>query len=133
MKKNIVLTAMPAIMFYGAVSISLAFAQSGQPGLYAFRTGANGPCPRLDWHVTLEPNGNLVGFVAWDNMEHMAKLAGSLNKDGTFRMEAHEIGGTGKTATVEGTATGNYINISINGTGNPCDGRYLNFPRTVSE
>jgi hypothetical protein len=115
-----------------AASLSPALAQSGQPGLYAFHTGpVVGGCPGLDWHITLGPDNTLTGFVAWDQGKHMARLAGSMNKDRTFEMDAQEVGGTGRKATVKGSAGGNTINAVINGSGTACDGNNLAIPRVV--
>jgi hypothetical protein len=115
-----------------AASFSPALAQSGQPGLYAFHTGpVVGGCPGLDWHITLGPDNTLTGFVAWDQGKHMARLAGSMNKDRTFEMDAQEVGGAGKKATIKGSASGNYINAVINGSGTACDGDNLAIPRVV--
>jgi hypothetical protein len=115
-----------------AALVSPAFAQSGQPGLYAFHTGpTRGGCPGLDWHVTLEPGNTLNGFVAWDQGKHIAKVAGSINTDRTFQMEAQEVGGAGRKATVKGSAAGSNINVVISGTGTACDGVNLTIPRVV--
>jgi hypothetical protein len=115
-----------------AALLGPAWAQSGQPGLYAFHTGpVVGGCPGLDWHITLEPDNTLNGFVAWDRGHHMARLEGSLKKDRSFEMEAQEVGGAGRKATVKGTAAGTNISVVINGSGTACDGAYLNIPRVV--
>jgi hypothetical protein len=109
-----------------------AFAQSGKPGLYAFHTGrAVGGCPGLDWHITLEPDRSLVGFVSWDHGQHIAKLAGTLNKNNEFEMDAKEVGGAGRTAVVKGKAAGDNVNVVITGSGIACDGISLNVPRVV--
>jgi hypothetical protein len=115
-----------------AALLGPALAQSGQPGLYAFHTGpVVGGCPGLDWHITLEPDNSLNGFVAWDRGAHMARLEGSLKKDRSFEMEAQEVGGAARKATVKGTAAGTNISVVINGSGTACDGAYLNIPRVV--
>jgi hypothetical protein len=107
-----------------------ALAQSGTPGLYAFHTGpVIGGCPGLDWHITLAADNSLEGFVAWDRGQHMARLQGTLNKDRSFEMAAQEVGGAARKATVKGTASGNYINAVISGSGTPCDGDNLAIPR----
>ena len=116
-----------------ALSLSPALAQSGQPGLRAYHTGpAVGGCPGLDWHINVGADNSLTGFVAWDGGQHIARLVGSIKKDRTFEMEAQEVGGAGRKATVKGSAGGTNISISINGIGNPCDGVILNVPRTVA-
>ena len=58
----------------------------------------------------------------------MARLEGKLNKDRSFEMDAQEVGGQGRKATVVGRAGGGYINITIHGTGTACDGQNLPFP-----
>lgn len=112
-----------------AASLSPVLAQQGKPQLFAYHSGpVVGGCPGLDWHITREPNGQLSGFVGWDHMQHMAKLEGSINKDRNFVMEAKEVGGAGRTATVHGYAGGAYINTMITGSGTPCDDLWLNIP-----
>ncbi|WP_158921169.1 hypothetical protein [Acidisphaera sp. S103] len=125
-------------MFYGQivtvalsalVAASPAMAQSKKAQLYSYHTGpAVGGCPGLDWHVTVEPDNKLDGFVAWDRGQHIARLDGVLNKDGTFEMAASEVGGAGRKATVKGKAGGAYINAAIYGSGTPCDGINLPIP-----
>jgi len=125
-------TKLAIIAALAASSLNPLLAQSGQPGLYAFHTQpAKGGCPGLDWHVTVEPNNSLVGFVAWDQGKHVARLEGSIKTDRTFEMAAEEVGGASRKATVKGTAGGNNINISINGSGTPCDNIILSIPRVA--
>jgi hypothetical protein len=115
-----------------AALLSPALAQSGSAGLYAYHTGpVVGGCPGLDWHITVGKDDSLIGFVAWDQGKHMAKLAGSIKKDRTFEMAAEEVGGAGRKATVKGSAGGNTINIQIAGSGTACDGDNLTIPRVV--
>jgi len=124
---TVAIAALSTATVFGA-----AFAQSGKPGLYAFHTGrAVGGCPGLDWHITLEPDNSLVGFVSWDRGQHIAKLDGKLNKDGEFEMDAKEVGGEGRTAVVKGRAGGDNISVVIEKSGTACDGISLNVPRVV--
>jgi hypothetical protein len=128
-KSSAKLTAVALLAF---MSPGAVWAQSGQAGLYAFHSGpVKGGCPGLDWHVTLGPDDSLDGFVAWDAGQHMAKLKGSIQKDRTFQMDAQEVGGAGKKATIKGSAAGSFINIVVSGTGTPCDGNNLAIPRVV--
>ena len=83
----------------------------------------------MDWHITLGADNSLVGFVAWNQGKQIAKLEGALRKDRTFEMAAQEVGGQGRKATVKGTASGDYINAQINGSGTACDGDNLTVPR----
>jgi hypothetical protein len=119
------------VVLSAAVSLSPALAQSGAPGLYSYHTDpVVGGCPGLDWHITVGKDDSLAGFVAWDQGKHIAKLAGTINKQRTFEMNAQEVG-TGKTAKVVGTAGGTTINVQINGSGTACDGVNLTIPRVV--
>jgi hypothetical protein len=120
----------------GAAMLALAAAMPASPvwaqtkgGLYVYHTSKVDKCPSLDWHVTVEPDNSLVGFVGWDNMKHMARLEGKLDKNGAFEMDAHESGGAGRNATVKGTATGNYLTIYIDGSGTACDKQVMQVPR----
>jgi hypothetical protein len=99
--------------------------------LYAFHTRpVIGGCPGLDWHVTIMPDDKIDGFVAWDHKKHMAALDGELKKDQTFEIAAKEFGGTGN-AVVTGKIAGDYVNLTINGSGTPCDGEILPVPRAA--
>jgi len=99
-------------------------------GLYSFHTDELGACPGLDWHVTLGPDGKLTGMVSWDGMKRLAKLQGNIQPDGHLTMNAQEVGGSG-TATVVGSATGNFLTLTINGTGGPCDGKTVQVGRNT--
>jgi hypothetical protein len=132
MRPKVFSTRLTIIALSMAALIGPAFSQSGQPGLYAFHTGpARGGCPGLDWHITVEPDNTLNGFVAWDQGKHIANVAGSIDKDRTFQMEAQEVGGAGRKAAVNGSAGGSNINVVISGTGTACDGVNLTIPRVV--
>jgi hypothetical protein len=130
MKSNRLLAKVAVIALAAAGSWSPALAQN-KGGLYVYHTRPNGGCPGLDWHITIEPNDSLVGFVAWDQMKHMARLAGTVNKDRSFEMDAQEVGGTERKATVKGTAGGDFITASIDGSGTACDKKLLQIPRNV--
>src|ERR1700744_3145483 len=115
---QIVMAALSAL-----VAASPAMAQPKKAQLYSYHTGsAVGGCPGLDWHITVEPDNKLVGFVAWDREQHIARLDGQLNADRTFELAAKEVGGAQRTATIKGTAGGAYINVAIYNSGTPCDG-----------
>lgn len=129
MKPSIVLKTACVIALAATASLSPAAAQQAKGGLYVYHTGPSGGCPGLDWHIVTEPDGSLMGFVAWDQMKHMARLDGMMNKDRSFKMDAKEVGGSGRNATVSGTAAGDNIAAMINGSGTACDGKMLNIPR----
>jgi hypothetical protein len=121
-----------ASMALAGLALSLpgvAFGQGAvQANLYSFHSGRIGDCPGLDWHVNVESSGKVTGMVGWDNMTHMASLAGTMQPDGKFSLTAKEVGGP-KTATVTGLNTGSYATITITGTGGPCDGKTVQVPR----
>jgi hypothetical protein len=120
-----------AVVLSAAASLSPALAQSGAAGLYSYHTSpVVGGCPGLDWHITVGTDDSLTGFVAWDQGKHIAKVAGSIQKNRAFEMNAEEVG-TARKAKVVGTAGGNTINIQISGSGTPCDGVNLTIPRVV--
>jgi len=132
MKANLACKGIVVLVLGTAGVLNSATAQQTRAQLYAFHTGKMGACPGLDWHITVEPGNKLVGFVAWGSEdEHMARLAGQINSDRTFRMDAKEVGGAGRSATVSGTAQGEYVNAMIEGSGTACDGQRLQIPRVT--
>jgi len=113
-----------------AISIVPAMAQQVQPGrMYAFHTVPTGGCPGLDWHIVVDPDNELTGFVTWDRMKHMANLSGKLDpKTGKFHMDAKEVGGT-RTPVVEGVVTQKTAAMTVVGTGTGCDNQKIQIPR----
>ena len=137
MKLKMISAKIAVIALSAVVSLSTAQAQriprhpTAKAQLYAFHTRPASGCPGLDWHVTVEPDNSISGFVAWDRMQHMARLEGTIARDRTFKLNAQEVGGTGKTAIVSGRAGGTFLSIAISGTGTPCDDIILNVPRVT--
>jgi hypothetical protein len=130
MRSKFFCTQIAIVAFSTTLSLSPVMAQAPKGALYAFHTNpVVGGCPGLDWHLTLGADDSLVGFVAWDQGRHLAKLVGTINKNRTFEMDAQEVGGQGRKATVKGTAGGDTINAQIAGSGTPCDGNNLTIPR----
>ena len=125
---------MAAIALAAAAAFNPALAQSSKSTLYAYHTGAaEGGCPPLDWHIVKAPDNKLSGFVVSDRSHHMVSLEGEANKNGTFELDLDPTmipGATGK-VTVRGTTGGDYINLSIEGSGTKCDGITLSIPRVV--
>jgi len=123
-------TATAAAAVFAALAAQPAAAMS-EGSLYSFHTGAMGACPGLDWHVILTPDNRISGFVAWDNMQHMALLNGTMEQNRSFAINVKEVAGTGRSGVVKGAATGDYINASLEGSGTACDGKPLEIPRVV--
>jgi hypothetical protein len=76
--------------------------------LYAVHTKAMGGCPALDWHVVARPGGVLEGFVGWNDMKSIAKVSGTAMGGGElipFHMNAVELGGQARTASIYGSIT----------------------------
>jgi len=89
-----------------AATCGIASAQSApEERVYAFHSGPQGACPGLDWHVVATGN-NLKGMVSWGGMQHVAKVAGTINPNtNSFSMTAEEVGGS-RTAAISGSVTG---------------------------
>jgi hypothetical protein len=133
--KAIVLGVQTAAIALAVVAaLNPALAQQDKGTLYAYHTGAaEGGCPPLDWHIIKAADNTLTGFVASERTGHMAALKGEWNKNGTFQLDLDPQmvpGATGK-VTVNGSARGDYINLSIDGAGTKCDGITLSIPRVV--
>ena len=134
MKPIILVVRTAAIALAAAAALNPALAQQDKGTLYAYHTGAaEGGCPPLDWHIIKAPDNKLSGFVVSERTEHMATLKGEANKNGTFQLDLDPQmvpGATGK-VTVNGSARGDYINLTIDGAGTKCDGITLSIPRVV--
>jgi hypothetical protein len=91
-----------------AATCGVAAAQALPEGrIYAFHSTAQGGCPALDWHVVVGANNTLDGMISWDAMKSMAHASGSVNAQArTFSMQAKEVGGQERTATIDGTLRG---------------------------
>jgi hypothetical protein len=59
--------------------------------VYVFHSKPAGQCPALDWHVVVGPDNKLSGMVAWNNMQNMANVTGTINPDRTFSMTGNAI------------------------------------------
>jgi hypothetical protein len=108
-----------------AATCGVASAQALPGGrVYTFHSKAQGSCPALDWHVVAESNGDLSGMIAWNNMQQMARATGTVNMaNRTFSMNAVEVGGQGRTATVTGTVRQDgWLVANINGPNVACTG-----------
>ena len=96
------------------------------PGrVYVFHSTAQSGCPMLDWHVVLDESGTLNGIVSWDSMKSLARANGSMNRQtNTFLMTAKEIGGRGRTVTIDGTVnpSSGWLTANIKGANVNCMG-----------
>ena len=94
-----------------AATCGVASAQALPAGrVYTFHSTPQGSCPALDWHVVVQSNGDLSGMIAWNNMQSMARATGTVNMaNRTFSMNAVEVGGQGRTATVTGTGQAGWV------------------------
>jgi hypothetical protein len=105
-------------------SLGVASAQMPEGRLYVFHSTAQGACPPLDWHLVVGPNNTLSGMLSWDNMKSMAQATGTVNPTArTFAMQAHEVGGQGRSATIDGTVNQNgWLTANIRGQNVTCTG-----------
>ena len=85
-------------------------------------------CPGLDWYAYVDEDSNVTGTVSWAKMKHSAKFEGKIGADGTFLLQAHEVGGPGK-GTVSGKLLASYLQIRIDNSGTGCDGEWWNIQR----
>jgi len=98
------LLAASALALAAATGVASAQQQAPEGRVYVFHSKAAGGCPALDWHVAVGANNSLSGMIAWDDMKSMAHASGSINvANRTFQMTAKEVGGQGRSATVDGT------------------------------
>src|SRR3974390_3510481 len=79
------------------------------PGrVYAFDSSAQGGCPALSWHMVLQQGGVLDGLIAWNNMQSIAHVSGTVNpQTRAFQLAATEVGGQGRTANITGKVNPN--------------------------
>jgi acyl-homoserine lactone acylase PvdQ len=91
--------------------------------------------PALDWHVVLQPDGSLDGVIAWNNMQSLAHALGSLNAQSrTFQMTVLEVGGQGRTATINGTVRQDgYLVANISGPNVNCQGVIVGWFVTIQK
>jgi hypothetical protein len=81
-----------------------AMQQELPPGrVYILHSAAQAGCPALDWHIVLQAGGILDGMVSWNNMQSFARASGNVTPQRAFHMNAVEVGGQGRTATIDGT------------------------------
>jgi hypothetical protein len=107
--------------FIVCAAANVASAQT--PGtVYVLHSAPAGSCPSLDWHVVMGTNDTLTGMLGWNDMKSMARLDGTITSDKTFKMDAKEVGGAGKTAIVEGKVIPGWFLASIKGPGIDCEG-----------
>ena len=100
-------------------------AQSVPEGrLYAFHSSAQGGCPALDWHLVVGAGNSLSGMISWDDMKSLARVSGRINSTArSFSMQAVEVGGQGRSVTIEGTVGQNgWLMANINGPNVACAG-----------
>ena len=111
-----------------AASLSAASAQGLPEGsVYAFHSHASGACPALDWYVTIGAGNILSGMISWNDMKSMAHATGTYSAPqggvGTFTMSAHESGGEGRTATIDGQVRKDgWLVVNISGPNVTCAG-----------
>ena len=120
-----------------ALPTAQAFAQDVSRGdkVYDVHSEAQGSCPSLNWHIVASPDGVLTGMIAWDNMEVMASVSGTMNEppqierhpkarppqDRTFNMIATERGGQHRQANITGTIRRDgWLIADIQGSGVAC-------------
>lgn len=108
-----------------AASLGVASAQPLPEGrVYMFHSKAQGACPALDWHITVQANNTLSGMIAWNDMKSIAYATGVVNMPkGTFQLSAQEIRGQGRTAKIDGQVRQDgWLVINLRGQKVTCEG-----------
>ena len=88
-------------------ALTVAMAQQSPdilpPGrMYAFHSRPSDGCPSLDWHMVLQSDNHLSGLIATDDMSKVFRVSGTLGRNRAFHLNGEEIGGAGRTGTVDG-------------------------------
>jgi hypothetical protein len=128
MKLTTLLAGLSVVSLATIAGVASAPAQQPKGRLFAFHSAPSGACPGMDWHVVLEPDQSLVGFIAWDGMKHIAKVAGKLETGRVFHMTAAEEGGAQRKGTVKGQVEDSFIVVSFDGTKTGCDNQQISVP-----
>lgn len=115
------LAAMAAVSLLAGAAWSGAHAQAVPAGtVYVFHSNAFGSCPPLDWHLVTGPNDTLAGMISWDGMKSMAHVTGTIETNRHFTLDATEIGGSGRTATITGQVQPGWLLVNVDGQGVAC-------------
>jgi hypothetical protein len=75
--------------------------------------------------MVLQSGGALSGLIAWNNMQSVARVSGSVNlQTRAFQATATEVGGRGRTATITGNVDTNTgaLTADIQGPNVNCQG-----------
>ncbi len=128
MRLRMLFVGLPVVAGLASSFISPAQAQKPAGRLYAFHSAQTGACPAMDWHIVLNPDNSLAGFVAWDEMKHLARVSGKLETGRIFHLNAVEEGGKERKGTVSGQVEDSYIVASLTGTQTGCDNQKIWVP-----
>jgi hypothetical protein len=99
------------------------------PGrVYAFDSSAQAGCPGLTWHMVLGGGGALSGVIAWNNMQSVARVSGTVDlQTRAFQATATEVGGQGRTASITGNVneSDGWLTANIQGPTVNCQGIHV--------
>ncbi|HEY0182635.1 MAG TPA: hypothetical protein VGC09_07480 [Rhodopila sp.] len=132
MNSRLTMAGLSVLALSMIAALSAAVAQPPKGRLYAFHSTPTGACPAMDWHIVLQPDNTLVGFIAWDEMKHLAKVSGTLETGRIFHLAAVEQGGAERTGTVKGQVEDTFIVASLDGTRTGCDNQQISVPYFAS-
>ncbi len=121
MRKTLRLATLTAVSVLACASWSGVQAQPVPPGrVYAFHSKPNGACPALDWYLVAGADDTLTGMISWDDMKSMAHVTGTVETNHHFTLNATEVGGAGRTATITGRVQPGWLLADVNGQGVAC-------------
>jgi hypothetical protein len=102
LKSGVVIAAV-ALLSGAAANAQKAPAYLQEGTVYSAHSPARNGCPSLDWHISVGPKDTLSGIISTEGAEpHAFSVTGGIGTDRTFHLNGKEIGGTARTATMDG-------------------------------
>jgi hypothetical protein len=117
-----------AVVMTATCNMALAQQVAPEGRVYVFHSRPAGQCPSLDWHLVVGDANALSGMVAWNNMQSMAHVAGTISPNRTFTLNGKEVGGAGRTATITGVIRSDgWLTANVKGQNLDCQGITVQF------
>lgn len=74
-----------------------------QPGMvFSATSPAVGDCPSLSWYFKVGPNHTLTGIISHNDTDDVWRAKGTYTPEHTFHIDTQEMGGQGRTGSVDG-------------------------------
>jgi hypothetical protein len=113
-----------AVVLTATFDLALGQQIAPKDRVFVYNSQPIGQCPALDWHIVAGANNTLYGMIAWNSMQNIAKVTGSILPNRTFTISVVDVaGGRGQGATVTGRVRPDgWIIANINGPNIDCQG-----------